>query len=209
MYSRLCTARGIIPMNAAGPLISHIQKSVPLTEEDVALITAAFTLKKIKKKQIIIQPGFPAPYRNYVVKGAFRAYVIGENGEEHTIQLAIEDWWISDYNAYINRQPATMFVTALEDSVILQTSYDQMEQLKNASPAFKTFLLIRGERTAAFQQRRLIASLTQSAEQRYNDFINQYPLLAQRIPQYVLASYLGMSTEFLSRIRNNKLKKKS
>src|SRR4051812_19309348 len=101
-----------VTMNAADPLISHIQKSTPLTEEDVALITAAFTLKKIKKKQIIIQPGFPAPYRNYVVKGAFRAYVIGENGEEHTIQLAIEDWWISDYNAYINRQPATMFVVA-------------------------------------------------------------------------------------------------
>jgi CRP-like cAMP-binding protein len=196
-------------MNSTSPLIAHIQKSVRLTEDEVTFITAAFTLKKIKKKQIIIQPGFPAPHRNYVVKGAFRAYVIGENGDEHTIQLAIEDWWISDYNAYINRQPATMFVVALEDSTILQIAYDGMEQLKNASNAFKTFLLIRGERTAAFQQRRLIASLTQSAEQRYNDFILQYSLLAQRIPQYVLASYLGMSTEFLSRIRNKKRKKKS
>jgi len=196
-------------MNALDPLIAHIQKRITLTPEELTTFTSAFKLKKVKKKQFIIQPGFPSQYRNYVVKGAFRAYVIGGNGEDYTIQLAIEDWWISDYNSYVHRQPATMFVVALEDSTILQIDYDSELKLKLGSHRFETYFRVMAERTAAYQQRRVVAGLTQTAEQRYNDFLEKYPLIAQRVPQYALASYLGMTTEFLSRIRNKKTKKKS
>ncbi len=190
--------------------ITHLKHKVPgLTTAELEEILAAFTIKKVKKKQFIIQPEFVAKHRNYVLEGAFRAYVIDEKGEDHTIQLAIEDWWISDYNSYIFQQPATMFVVALEDSTILQIDYEGEKRLKAANHKYETLFRIMAEGSAAYQQRRVISNLTQSAEERYALFLEKYPQMAQRVPQYALASYLGMSTEFLSRIRNKKLKKKS
>lgn len=187
----------------------HIKKRIAITDDELTRMLSYFRVKKIRKKQFIIQPDFVAKHRNYVVEGAFRAYVVDEKGEEHTIQLAIEDWWISDYNSYIYQQPATMFVVALEDSVILQIDHEQEQNLKAATHQFETFFRIMAERSTAFQQRRIISGLTQSAEERYNEFLVKYPLIAQRVPQYALASYLGMSTEFLSKIRNRKVKRKS
>ncbi|NHA05944.1 Crp/Fnr family transcriptional regulator [Mucilaginibacter sp. HC2] len=190
-------------------LIQHVQKRVSLTEAELAEMLSYFSVKNIKKKQFIIQPDFVARHRNYIVEGAFRAYVIDEKGEERTIQFAIEDWWISDYNSYIYQQPATMFVLALEDSVVLRIDHDQEQRLKAANHKFETFFRIMAERSSAFMQRRIISNLTQSAEERYTDFLEKYPLVAQRLPQYALASYLGMTTEFLSKIRNNKVRRKS
>ncbi|WDF63665.1 Crp/Fnr family transcriptional regulator [Flavobacterium sp. KACC 22763] len=188
-------------------LIKHIQDRVELSEEEANLFVSNFKIKKIKKRQFIVQPDFVAKYRNYVVEGALRAYVVNDEGQEHTIAFAIEDWWISDYNSYIYQQPATMFVMALEDAVLLQIDFETEAKLKMANPKFETFFRITAERTAAFFQRRIITNLTSSAEERYDKFINQFPLIANRVPQYALASYLGMTTEFLSKIKNNKLKK--
>lgn len=101
-------------------LIDHIKKKIALTDNEAEEFISYFKVAKIKKRQFIIQPDFVPKYRNYVVKGAFRAYVVAYKGEEHTIQFAIEDWWISDYSNYIFQQPASMFVMALEDSIILQ-----------------------------------------------------------------------------------------
>lgn len=191
------------------PLINHIQNRIELSEAELHQFVSEFKLKKIKKRQFIIQPDFVAKYRTYIVKGALRAYVVNGQGQENTISFAIEDWWISDYNSYIYQQPATMFVVALEDAVLLQLDFETETKLKNANPKFETFFRITAERTAAFFQRRIIMNLTFTAEQRYDIFIKKYPSIVQRVPQYTLASYLGMTTEFLSKIRNNKLKKKS
>lgn len=188
-------------------LINHLQNRIQLSEEELNQFISEFKITKIKKRQFIVQPDFTAKYRSYIVKGALRAYVVDNEGHEHTIAFAIEDWWISDYNSYIYQQPATMFVMALEDSVLLQIDFETETKLKKANPKFETFFRITAERTAAFFQRRIITNLTSSAEERYNDFITQFPLIAQRVPQYALASYLGMTTEFLSKIRNNRLKK--
>lgn len=190
-------------------LINHIQNRIQLSEEEIHQFVSEFKIKKIKKRQLIIQPDFVAKYRTYIVKGALRAYVVNDQGQEHTISFAIEDWWISDYNSYIYQQPATMFVLALEDAVLLQLDFESETKLKNANPKFETLFRITAERTAAFFQRRIITNLTSSAEERYDNFIEKYPSIVQRVPQYTLASYLGMTTEFLSKIRNNKLKKKS
>ena len=190
-------------------LINHIKKRIQLSEEEINQFVSEFKIKKIKKRQFIIQPDFVAKYRTYIVKGAVRAYVVSGQGQEHTISFAIEDWWISDYNSYIYQQPATMFVVALEDAVLLQLEFESETKLKSANPKFETFFRITAERTAAFFQRRIITNLTSSAEERYDNFIEKYPSIVQRVPQYTLASYLGMTTEFLSKIRNNKLKKKS
>ncbi len=192
------------PADEQQPLIDHILKRITPTPQELAEMIAPFRLKKVKKKQFIIQPEFVPRYRSYVIKGALRSYVIDEKGEDHTIQFAIEDWWLSDFNGYIYQKPATMFVVALEDSTLLQIDYKDEQALKAANHKFETFFRLMAERGAAFHQRRIIANLTQSAEERYNNFLKDYPLVALRLPQYALASYLGMTTEFLSRIRNKK-----
>ena len=189
-------------------IIEYIKKSVSLTDEEAEIFAASFREIKIKKRQFIVQPNFIAKHRNYVLNGAFRAYVVDDNGQDNTIAFAIEDWWITDYNSYILQKPATMFVVALEDSTILEISYEREEQLKKDNHHFETFFRIRAERTAAFMQQRIISNLTQTAEERFENFVQKYPLIVQRVPQYALASYLGMTTEFLSRIRNKRTHKK-
>jgi CRP-like cAMP-binding protein len=184
---------------------NHINNKVVLEENEFQELTSFFRMVKVKKRQFIIQPNFIAPHRNYVLQGAFRAYVVGEEGEEHTIQLAIEDWWISDYNSYIYQKPATMFVVALEDSVLLQIEHEKEQQLKSLNHKYETFFRITAERSTAFMQRRIITNLTKTAEERFNEFEERYPNLSRRIPQYVIASYLGMTTEYLSKLRNKRL----
>ncbi|MBE9463944.1 Crp/Fnr family transcriptional regulator [Dyadobacter subterraneus] len=189
--------------------IKYIQRIIVLTEQELTEFTSVFIYKKIKKKQFIIQPEFPAKYRTYVLKGALRSYVIDHDGVDHTIQFALEDWWVSDLNSYIYQKPATMFVVAVEDSDVLQIDYETEQRLKQSNHKFETFFRITAERTAAFHQRRIISSLTRTAEERYNDFLERYPAVSQRLPQYVIASYLGMTTEFLSKIRNRKVRRKA
>lgn len=195
-------------MNGQSQLAAYIGRIGKFDEQETGDFIKVFKEVKVKKRQFIVQPGFTAQHRYFVVKGALRAYVIGKEGEEHTIQLAVEDWWISDYNSYIYQQPATMFVLALEDGVLLQISHDDEWKLKSLSHKYETFFRTLAERSTAFMQRRIIASLTQSAEERYEYFLETYPLLAERMPQYVVASYLGMTTEFLSKIRNKRLPRK-
>ena len=194
-------------MNAFQQLKDHFLLKVSLTEEEASGLLSCFKEKKIKRKQYIIQPEYIAKSRNYVVQGSFRAFVIDKNGVDHTIQFAVEDWWISDYNSYVNQIPATMFVEALEDSTILQIEYENEKRLKASNHKYETLFRIMAERSASFHQRRIISSLTESAEERYNEFVDKYPDVVLRLPQYALASYLGMTTGFLSKIRNDKLKK--
>ena len=159
--------------------------------------------------QIRNQPEFLARHRYYVVSGSFRAYIIGEEGHEHTIQFAIDDWWISDYNSYVFQQPASMFVMALEDSTILQIESDKEKHLKASKHVYETFFRILAEGTAAHMARRVIVNLTKSAEQRYELFLERYPSIVNKVPQYALASFLGMTTEYLSKLRSKRLGRKS
>lgn len=196
-------------MNPLDQLQQHLLKRVTLSEDELREFSDAFKLVKVKKRQFIIQPEFVAKHRSYVVAGSFRAYVIGDEGQEHTIQFAIDDWWISDYNSYIFQQPASMFVMALEDSIVLQIDYEAEQALKKARHVFETYFRILAEGTAAYMARRVITNLTQTAEQRYEHFLASYPLIVNRVPQYALASFLGMTTEYLSKLRNKRIPKKS
>lgn len=196
-------------MTSQDKIIDYIKNIVTITEDEALQFSTSFKEIKIKRRQFIIQPGFVAKCRYFVVHGAMRAYVIDNDGQEHTIQLAIEDWWISDYNSYMFQQPATMFVTALEDCILLQISFEDEQKLKSIDHKFETFFRTTAERAAAFMQRRIISNLTQSAEERYDLFLEKYPKMAFRFPQYIIASYLGMTTQFLSKIRNQKANGKS
>ena len=194
-------------MVSTNKIIEYINRTVSLSNAEAENFCAAFKEVKIKKRQFIVQPNFIVKNRNFVLKGAFRAYVVDDKGQDSTIAFAIEDWWITDYNSYILQKPATMFVVALEDSIILEISYEKEQALKEQNHKFETFFRIRAERTAAYMQQRIISNLTQNAEERYAHFMEKYPQIVQRVPQYALASYLGMTTEFLSRIRNKRATK--
>ena len=190
-------------------LAQHIQKRVDLTQDELDFFLSHFKVTKVKKRQFIIQPDFVAKYRNFVVDGAFRAYVIADEGNEHTIQFAVEDWWISDYNSYIYQVPASMFVIALEDSIILQIDFESEQKLKALNHKFETFFRIMAERSFAGIQKRLVSNLTKTAEERFQEFENNYPKIANRVPQYTLASFLGMTTQYMSKLRNTRVHKKS
>jgi len=194
-------------MTSKDKLIKYVRNFVPLTEEEATLFVANFQERKIKKRQFIVQPNFINKERTFVVKGAFRTYAVADDGQEHTIQFAIENWWASDFNSYIYQHPATLFVVALEDSIILQIEHDKEQELNKANHKFETFFRIMAEKGLAFEHRRIIFNLTHSAEARYENFLLNYPNLIQRVPQYALASYLGMTPVFLSKIRNNRVQK--
>lgn len=198
-----------LPEHAFIQLAAHINQRVDFTEQETAEFLSFFRYSKIKKRQFIIQPEFVAKYRNYVVEGCFRGYVIADEGKDHTIQFAVKDWWISDYNSYILQTPATMFVVALEDSEILQIDHASEQTLKKLNHKYETFFRITAERSTAYMQRRIIANLTRTAEERYLEFEEKYPHVVQQLPQYALASFLGMSTEYLSKLRNRRIPRKS
>jgi len=191
-------------MKDANPIIEYISRYVELTTEEIAFLVPYFKVRKVKKRQFIVQPGFVCRHKSYVLKGAFRGYLVDKEGKEHTLALAIEDWWISDYSSLIYQEPATLFVEALEDSVLIQIDYDDQQHYLKEVPKLEKFERIITQRSLAFHQKRLLSNLTQTAEERYDDFMSKYAAIANRVPQYALASYLGFTTEYLSKIRNRK-----
>jgi CRP-like cAMP-binding protein len=191
-------------MQEFAPLINYISKYVKLDEAELAYFTSFLKIKKVKKRQLLVQPGFICKDKSYVLKGALRAYLVDNEGKDHTLAFAIEDWWISDYSSLIYQEPATLFVEALEDSVLIQISYESEQEFLRKIPKLEKFERIITQRSLAFQHKRLLANFTHTAEERYDEFMNKYPQIVNRVPQYALASYLGFTTEYLSKIRNRK-----
>ena len=182
-------------------ILNNIKRYVTLNEDDEKQFISIVRTTKIKRRQFIVQPNFICSHQTYVLKGAFRSYFVNEEGIEYTIQFAIEDWFISDFNSYANQSPASLFVEALEDSIVQQIDYNDVENLCNENQKFERFFRLVAQKSFAFSQRRVLSNLGLSAEERYLEFLNLYPSIIQRVPQYALASYLGMSAEFLSKIR--------
>lgn len=196
-------------MDEFSEIKQYVARYIQLTPEEQSYFVSLLKITRVRKKQLIVQPEFVCKYRSYVLSGAMRAYVIDKNAQDHTIAFAIEDWWISDHSSYINQEPATFFVEALEDSVLIQIDYNAEQLLMETVPKFERFFRIITQRSLGFLQKRILSNLSKTAEERYEEFLEKYPAIATRVPQYTLASYLGFSTEFLSRIRNKRVNKKS
>jgi CRP-like cAMP-binding protein len=193
-------------MNEFIEIKRYVANYIQLTAEEEDYFISLLRITKVKKRQCIVQPDFTCKYRSYVLKGALRAYLLDNKAQTHTIAFAIEDWWISDLNSYLNQEPATLFVETLEDSVLIQIDYTSEQLLLEKIPKFERFFRILAQRSFAFLQRRMLSNLSKTAEERYDEFIEKYPAIVNRVPQYTLASYLGFSTVFLSKIRNKKTK---
>lgn len=188
-------------------ILSNIRRHVDFPKEDESLLTSIIKTTRVKKRQFIDQPGFVSAYRNYVAQGAFRSFFVDFEGKEHTVQIAVEDWFVSDFYSYITQTPATLFVEALEDSILFQLKYEDIEGLCSRHHAICNYFRITTERAFAFSRKRLLSNLSLTAEERYHEFIQRYPDIHQRVPQKVIASYLGISPEFLSKIRSQQSSK--
>jgi CRP-like cAMP-binding protein len=182
-------------------ILSSVAKHVRLTAEEETFFTAQITIRKVRKGQFLVHAGSLDRSTYFVNQGSLRAYYIDLNGHEHTIQLAIEGWWISDLQSFILQQPALLNVEAIENSLILEIPHEKLQVLYEKVPKFERFFRIITQRAFAAFQRRMLQNLSMSAEERYLAFQAQYPKLELRLPQKLIASYLGVSPEFLSKLK--------
>jgi CRP-like cAMP-binding protein len=183
------------------PILNNIKRYVSLNADDEKQFIAIVRKSRVKKRQFIVQPRFVCTHQTYVVKGALRVYFVNKNGNEHTLQFAIDDWFASDHYSYIHQTPASIFIEALEDSYIQQIEYNDVERLCLENQKFERFFRKVAQKSFAFAQRRILSNLDKTAEERYLEFMEMYPDIIQKVPQYAVASYLGMTPEFLSKIR--------
>lgn len=183
------------------PLFDHINKFISFTQEEELLLSSKITVRKFLKNQFVVQNGDVCRFESFVLSGALKTFFIDEEGHEHIVALSIEDWWVSDMDSFISRQPAQLNVQCIESSVLAQLSYEDLQYLYIAIPKMERFfrLIIQNGFIAA--QKRIIGNHSLPAKERYAAFVQKYPAIEQRVPQYMIASYLGITKEFLSKIR--------
>lgn len=183
------------------------KSGLTLTAEEQALIASKFRPKHLRKKQYLLQEGDVARYSGFIVKGAARMFSVDEKGHEHIVRFAVETWWIGDLESFNQLTPSRYHIEMLEDTDLLLISNQQHQELIDQSPVFARTVNIQNNRTHAATQKRIHAAISMTAEERYEDFLKTHPQFIQRFPQNMIASYLGISPETLSRIRNNTRKR--
>ena len=183
------------------------KSSQVLNENERLLIQAAFTLKHLRKRQYLLQEGDICKYMAFIVKGAGRMYSVNADGHEHIVRFAIESWWLGDYESY-NLQTASLYnIEMTEDSEVLLVTHEQIQELAKAVPAVDMMIKEIDKKGAIATQKRIHSAISLSAEERYDALSRSYPEFLKRFPQSMIASYLGISPETLSRIRKNLLYK--
>ncbi|QTE37655.1 Crp/Fnr family transcriptional regulator [Mucilaginibacter gossypii] len=185
----------------------YAARSVSLTAEETALFNEILEYRKIPKKTRLLTAGDVCNFEAYVNKGCIREYIIDENGAEVTLQFAIEDWWVSDLASFQDQSPAHMNIETLEDCELLILTRDSKEKLLNEVPKLERMFRLMLQRHLTVVQKRLFKTISTTAMEKYLEFINRYPSIPQRVPQHYIASYLGISPEFLSKLRTRSLKK--
>jgi CRP-like cAMP-binding protein len=189
------------PSLAPELLRTHLQSRVSLSDDDFAAFQSYLRPQTLNKRQHLLQAGEPCTHLAFVTQGCLRSYSLNAQGQEHTLQFAPEDWWVSDMYSLLTQQPSSMNIDALEDSQVLLLAQADMETIYARFPVFERyFRLLMQSRFVALQER-VNASLSQTAAEKYQHFLRNYPGIAQRVPQHFIASYLGITPESLSRVR--------
>jgi CRP-like cAMP-binding protein len=184
-------------------LYQKINEKITLTEEEFNLCKTLFSPKKLRKKQYILQEGDVCKYNIFVSKGLLRSYTIDDKGNEHILQFALEGWWTADLYSFFTEEPSLFNIEALEDSELLLITRPSWESLLQKLPVFERYFRILIQNNLIATQRRLMESLSETAERKYLKFIKTYPESVQRVPQHMIASYLGITRETLSRLRRD------
>ncbi|TDO22728.1 Crp/Fnr family transcriptional regulator [Pedobacter duraquae] len=182
-------------------LKQNISNHIFISENERDLFCNLFEHKSIKKKNFLLEAGEICKFEGFVVSGLFRIYHLDKNGFENVLYFAMENWWITDIDSFTNEKPSQLYIEALEDSEVLLISKKDKEFAYINLPKIEKLFRIMTQKTHVALQRRMIDNLSKTADQRYLDFIEKYPQLLQRLTNLQIAAYLGISHEFLSKIR--------
>ncbi|MFD1605589.1 Crp/Fnr family transcriptional regulator [Flavobacterium artemisiae] len=181
-------------------LRKHIEKIIPLTDDEYAFVISHFISKKFKKHQYLIQEGDPVKYSYFVISGLLKLVFTDAKAKQHIVSFAMEDWWESDYYAYFTETNATMSLECLEDTEVLCCTLEDYKKLCEGLQKMERFFLDKATFGFLGSQRRIISWQTSNSKERYEQLLKQYPTLFQRVSKSLIASYLGVSRETLSRL---------
>jgi CRP-like cAMP-binding protein len=181
-------------------LRDHIEKVISLTDDEFTFVSRHFSVQKFKKHQFIIQKGAIAPCFYFIASGLLKLVYTDDYEKEHVVSFAMEDWWESDFYAFFTQSEAMMSLECLEDSEVLRFTFDDYKKLCSGLQKMEHFFLQKANFGFIGSQRRIISWMTSNSKERYEQFLKQYPTLTQRVPKSLIASYLGVSRETLSRL---------
>ena len=186
-------------------LKQHIRRFAPITDQDFESISASFEIIDARKKEILMQADKICNDHFFVLTGCLRMYFVTEKGSEHTTEFALENWWLTDQMAYLNQEPTTCYIQAVESSTVLKVSKSAEEQILQTYPAMQNYFLYIYQKAFAAAQKRSMFFREYNREELYLRFSTNFPQFIQRVPQYLIASYLGFSAEYLSEIRKKNI----
>lgn len=181
----------------------HIEEIIALTDEEFEHVKGFFTSRRVKKNQYLIHEGDEVKFEYLVAKGIFKVFFMDDEGKEHIVQFAQENWWMSDYQGYFKGQPAGMFVVCVEDGEVFSTTLQGRERLSRDLHKMEHFFRVKLTNGYVALQQRIKLLLSSTPQQRYEEFSRLYPDLLQQLPKKVIAEYLGVSRETLSRLYSN------
>jgi len=183
-------------------ILEYIKKHIDLTAEEEAILLSKITDRRYLKNQYIVQQGDICKTINFIISGCTKMFYVDEEGQEHIIMFSVEDWWSSDLGSFITQTPADFNIQCLENTQLIQFSYDHLELLYKEIPKLERLFRKITERAFVASQKRVVWNFSLSAKEQYLTFKNTYPKIEQRVPQYMIASYLGITKEFLSKIKS-------
>ena len=186
----------------------NLKLHVGLSQQELEIVHQHFQHKTYPKKTLLLKAGQVCNFEVYLLKGCIKRYYIDQNGDETILQFAVEDWWVSDIASFCQQLPSRFYVETMEDTELLQINYQNKELLFKEVPKLERVFRLLVQRAYAVLENRFFTGITDSAEDRYLEFIKKYPGLLQRVPQYQIASYLGITPEALSRIKTTLSRKK-
>jgi CRP-like cAMP-binding protein len=182
-------------------LIQHIRKFIPLDDGAATTLSDKLIVKKLRKKEFVLQPGQRCHANFFVLKGCLRLYFMSNKDTEQITQFGIENWWITDYDSLDTQKPSHFYIQAVEDSEILVLEQRLQEELFKDVPAFERYFRLILQKAYTASQRRMEFIFNMTDEERYRSFATRFPEFNQRVPQYMVASYLGVTPQFISRVR--------
>lgn len=183
-------------------LRQQIEKITPLSEEDFEYVLSHFTQRKFKKHQFLVQRGQHIKFDFFILDGCLKSYHTDDNGKIHIIQFGMQDWWITDYQAYYSQTVATIDIDCIEDTEVLCLSYENREKLCSELHKIEHFFRKKTNTRNVALQQRIISLMSNNAKERYDKLLEQYPQLFQKVPKHLIASYLGVTRETLSRFNS-------